>query len=139
MLHPVTEANIAKGFSYEFLLVASCVNGFWLLGTYAIYLQASTNSQLTAKGRKFGTWRGVIDLAEALREDLGSETCAYGDDDIEKEIKKMEKNGHGIKYDVTDFKELGDEESGPGQNPKLRLTSTAGDRKVYVQRGMVYG
>jgi len=28
------------------------------------------------KGRKFGTWRAVLDLAESLNRDLGPHTCA---------------------------------------------------------------
>jgi hypothetical protein len=41
------------------------------------------------KGRKFGTWRAVLDLAESLNRDLGPHTCDYSEEEIEDAIKEQ--------------------------------------------------
>lgn len=130
---------IIKGFSYEFLLIGTCINSFWLLGTYAIFTYASTRSQLTIKGRKFGTWRAVMDLAGALREDLGIDTSTYGENELEKEIVRLSKEGLGVKYSVSGG-DIDDQEEGHGKdNPRLALSSSGSDARIWLQSGTVYG
>lgn len=44
------------------------------------------NSQLMRKGRKMGRWRAMLDLAEPLQRELGAETSAYSNAELEQAI-----------------------------------------------------
>jgi hypothetical protein len=115
-----------QGFSYAWLILVASINTVWLSGTYALYLDTKYNSELVRKGRSFGIWRAILDLAESLRSDLGPHTCAYS----EKELKaKIEKLGP-VRYRVTgrDIRHIGlisereNGKDGEGQEQgKLRL------------------
>ncbi|KAH9211412.1 hypothetical protein DL95DRAFT_392571 [Leptodontidium sp. 2 PMI_412] len=71
------------GFSYELLLIYSCISGAWTLGTWIIYVYASVHSELFQKGRGFGTWRAVLDISESLKEMLGDRNvCAYTEKEL---------------------------------------------------------
>jgi hypothetical protein len=43
-----------------------------------------------------GKYRAALDLSEAIVEDLGKNHCAYTDDELETELKKIK----GVKYNV---------------------------------------
>ncbi|KAE9367226.1 hypothetical protein N431DRAFT_472230 [Stipitochalara longipes BDJ] len=77
------------GFSYAWLLLTSCINAIWFFGTWIILLDSEHNSELMEKGRKLGTWRTILDLAESLNRDLGPQTCAYTEKEIEDAIKRQ--------------------------------------------------
>lgn len=77
-----------QGFSYELLLIYSCISGAWILGTWILYVYSSVHSETIQKGRGFGPWRAVIDLGDALRETLsGVDLCAYSDDELRRNIR----------------------------------------------------
>jgi hypothetical protein len=40
-------------------------------------------SELCQKGRQLGKYRAVVDLAEAIRYDLGNDICAYSEKELE--------------------------------------------------------
>lgn len=76
-----------------------------------------------------------MDLGEALREDLGTEAAAYGEDELEKEITKLSKEGGGVKYSVSGSGI--DEEQGRNaeDNMRLALSSSGTDARIYLQAG----
>ncbi|KAF8855998.1 hypothetical protein BDZ45DRAFT_675796 [Acephala macrosclerotiorum] len=76
------------GFSYELLLIYSCISGAWTLGTWILYVYSSVHSEMIQKGRGFGPWRAVVDLGDALRETLGGvDLCAYSDEELSRNIR----------------------------------------------------
>lgn len=48
------------------------------------------------KSRKFGKWRAILDLAEALNVELGPDYCAYSEPELEKAVAKLD----GVSYRV---------------------------------------
>jgi hypothetical protein len=70
------------GFSYEWLFVVAVTNSAWLVGMWIIWFDCDVNSELCKKGRRLGLWRTILDLADALREDLGPNTCGYSDEEL---------------------------------------------------------
>ena len=70
-----------------------------------IWLHANMTSQLLFKNRKVrGHYRATADLAEAMKDVLGDEYCAYSDNEIARELKR-ERNG--LRYHSTDDKVKG--------------------------------
>ncbi|TGO54059.1 hypothetical protein BCON_0113g00190 [Botryotinia convoluta] len=63
------------------------------------------NSELCRKGRRFGVWRAVADISEAMRQELGPDICAYTEDELAASLKVR----RPIKY----YARL-DEGGGPG-------------------------
>jgi len=58
----------------------------WSLGMYGLWVDASRKSQLFQAGRRLGLYRGILDLSEAIRDELGPDTCAYSDAELKKAI-----------------------------------------------------
>ncbi|QDS76108.1 hypothetical protein FKW77_006464 [Venturia effusa] len=85
------------------LSVTSCTA--WIIGTYAIWLDAQHHSELVRKGRKMGMNRAIIDAAEAIKEALGPDTNAY----CEKELEKALKKHPGVMFSVEERVETGTE------------------------------
>lgn len=42
---------------------------------------------MVQKGRSYGTWRAILDLSEAIRHELGPNSCAYSDAELDKILK----------------------------------------------------
>lgn len=40
------------------------------------------------EGRQMGTYRAIADVAEAMREDLGEDCCAYSDKELATALKR---------------------------------------------------
>ena len=67
----------------------------WTLGTFVVWADANYYSELCRNGRKLrGPYRAVDDLAEAMKEVLGDETCAYSNDDLSRALEKQP----GLRY-----------------------------------------
>lgn len=63
---------------------------------FMVWLDANLNSELCRKGRKMrGSFRNALDLAEAIREVLGDELCAYSDSEI---ARHLIKSGFGLQF-----------------------------------------
>jgi hypothetical protein len=78
--------------------VALCVlQGIWSFGMYGLWVDACRKSRLHQAGRRLGLYRGILDIAEALQNDLGPDTCAYSEAELEKAIKERS-SGHGLSY-----------------------------------------
>jgi hypothetical protein len=80
--------------------VTVCVNSVWFFGIWILWIlwiDVDLDSECFAKGRGFGTFRGVLDLSEAIKEDLGENLCAYS----EKELRQALRKRAGVKYYAT--------------------------------------
>ncbi|CAG8974677.1 hypothetical protein HYALB_00006411 [Hymenoscyphus albidus] len=94
-----TKNNVYQwGFTYEWFVVVVGANSIWLFGMYVLWMECQFNSELCKKKRHLGIWRAIADLSEAMREDLGSDVCAYSN----KEIARVLKKRPPIKYYVED-------------------------------------
>jgi len=123
----VAEQNLYEwGFSGEWVLVVICVNSFWVLGLWILWLDTELNSQLTIAGRRMGTYRAIADISEAMREDLGPNLCGYP----EKELAAAVKRQRPVKYYVEEGKE--------GEVGRIGLSSRKSE-KVKVTWGREYG
>lgn len=101
----VLDQTYAWGFAtfWVLLLVTSCTA--WIIGTYAIWLDAQHHSELVRKGRKMGMNRAIVDTAEAINEALGPDTNAYSDGELGKTLKKHP----GVMFSVEERLETGTE------------------------------
>jgi len=70
-----------------------------------MWVDIDVNGELVNKGRQLGKWRAIIDLSEAMKEDLGENLCAYS----EKELRRALRKKAPLKYFSTD---AGGERSG---------------------------
>ncbi|KAL8748867.1 MAG: hypothetical protein Q9199_008026 [Rusavskia elegans] len=117
------------GFSSIVLYVVLGLQLAWTLGMYCLWLDANLASELVKTGRTIrGPFRAAADLAEAMKETLGDEYCAYTDKEIEKEL---ERSGNMLRYHST----LSDDDD---QLLHVGLTSQPG-AKVLLSRQKLYG
>lgn len=78
--------------------VTLCIlQGIWSFGMYGLWVDACRKSRLHQAGRRLGLYRGILDIAEALQNDLGPDTCAYSEAELEKAIKERS-SGYGLSY-----------------------------------------
>ena len=99
-----------------------------------IWIHANSSSELLFKNRKVrGNYRATADLAEALREVVGDEFCAYSDNEIARELKR---EGNGLRYYTVDNNDKGASHIGLGSHDALhfgldnsRLYGTVRQRK----------
>lgn len=80
-----------------FTLCVCLLQVIWLFGMYGLWVDAGRKSQLHQAGRHLGIYRGILDVAEALNNDLGPNTCAYSDTELIKEIGKQPSK-HRLSY-----------------------------------------
>ncbi|KAL8645328.1 MAG: hypothetical protein Q9226_007355 [Calogaya cf. arnoldii] len=84
------------GFSSIILYVTLGLQFAWTLGMYCLWLDANLASKLVKAGRTIrGPFRAATDLAEAMKETLGDEYCAYTEEEIQKEL---ERSGDLLRY-----------------------------------------
>jgi hypothetical protein len=96
------------GFSFLLLFIALLLSTLWALGMWAMWLDAYYNSKIDVVGeRDMGSWRAVMDLAEAIATNLNSDcvrsqdsaanifaaTKDVGDGEIRRRIKRESKRG----------------------------------------------
>lgn len=114
------------------VLIAQVV---WFIGMYAMWIDARCNSELTKRGRSMGMWRAVLDLAEPLGLQLGDKTCAYGNGELGKKIRRL----GPVRYYCTEGKDglahLGSSSSFEGNGSE----TSAGTGKVRLGWGRSYG
>jgi len=85
------------GFSIGATMWFLLINSLWAISTYVVWIITSQNSAF-GRVRKLGKYRAALDLSEAILEDLGRDVCAYTDDELESELKKVK----GIKYNIVE-------------------------------------
>ena len=121
------EQNIYHwGFSAEWLQIFVCVSSVWLFGLWIVYVDADYNSKLCKIGRRMGIYRAILDISEAIREDLGPNLCAYSEAELAAALKKL----GPLKYYVSDAEE--------GQVAHIGLSSRKSE-KVELSWDQSYG
>jgi len=82
----------------QWIWIAVCIlQLIWSFGMYGLWVDASRKSQLHRAGRRLGPYRGILDIAEAIQNDLGPDTCAYSDAELRKAIKERS-SARGLSY-----------------------------------------
>jgi len=105
------------GFSYEWIFITVIANSVFLFGLYILWLECDINSELCKKGRRLGVWRAIADLSEAMKEDLGTDTCAYSNEELSLRLSKMDY----IKYYVDESAEKEVAHIGLSSRPSARV------------------
>ena len=83
------------GFSSLMIYINLILFIIWMIGMCFVWVEANLHSDLCRSGRKVrGPYRAAVDLAEAMSEVLGHETCAYSD----KELSKALSQERGVRY-----------------------------------------
>lgn len=71
------------------VIIVLLIQAVWMIGTLVIWMNANRRSQLCRHGRKIrGPFRAAQDLAEAITDALGSETCAYSETELADELRR---------------------------------------------------
>jgi hypothetical protein len=79
------------------VLVGLILEAIWAIGCWVVWLDANVNSQLVKHRRRAGgTVRNVLDLAESVNRDLGTNTCAYGDEELAAALEQCEPVGYSV-------------------------------------------
>lgn len=83
-------SDIVWGFSSFLLYIICSLQIAWTVGMFIVWLDVNINSQLCRTGRKTsGSLRAALDIAEAMREVLGEEPCAYQNTEIDRALERM--------------------------------------------------
>lgn len=121
------ESFFVWGFSSLLVYIVISLQIVWFFGMYIVWLDANINSSLCRHGRNVrGHFRAATDLAEAAREVLGTETCAYTDEEMSRELGMQ----RGIRYYA--------EDTGSGDVAHVGLSSRRLG-PVEIENGKLYG
>lgn len=74
------------GFSYIFLFMVSIFNFLWSLIMIAMWLDTRCGSRMYKSGRRPGFLRSVLDLAAAVREELGPDAEVLEEEELRKRL-----------------------------------------------------
>lgn len=77
------------GVSWELLVILLILQIVWSISLLVMWIDATTHSQLVQKGRKMGTWRALLDLAEPLSTALGPAAGLYGEDELDQIVRRQ--------------------------------------------------
>lgn len=118
------------GFSSILLYIVLSLQLVWIVGMFIVWLDANVCSKLCRKDRKMrGSFRNALDLAEAIREVLGDDLCAYSNRKI---ARQLAKSGHGLQfYSTNDTEYTGISHIG--------LSSFTDGQKFDLDHNSVYG
>lgn len=84
------------GFSSLGLYIIFSLQLVWTLGMFIVWLDANVYGKLCRNGRKMrGSFRNALDLAEAIKEVLGDDLCAYSNRKIARQLAKF---GRGLQF-----------------------------------------
>jgi hypothetical protein len=72
---------------------------------YGLWDDACRKSQLYRAGRRLSIYRGIVDIATGMSNDLGSHTSAYSDAELQKAISKQA-SIKGLAYHHSDGQSL---------------------------------
>lgn len=83
MAECLPESYYVWGLSSLLLYIVLTLQISWIFGMYFVWLDANIYSALCRSGRRMrGDFRAAADLADAMREILGNEHCAYSHEEI---------------------------------------------------------
>lgn len=82
------------GFSKTATFAFKGLNAAWVAETYAIWLHVSRVSESYSRGRRLGKYRATLGLAEAIRNDLGTDAGILSEEDSERQLKRRP----GLRY-----------------------------------------
>ncbi|EOD48733.1 hypothetical protein UCRNP2_4508 [Neofusicoccum parvum UCRNP2] len=85
---PTYENTYEWGLAPGILLIWIPLMLIWTAGMYLVWFDTHRNSKLWRSGRRLGMWRAVLDLAEAIREDLGPDLAGYSNEELDKAINE---------------------------------------------------
>lgn len=77
------------GFSSGWMYILLLSTMIWTWGMFGMYVDAKKHDFLWRMGRRPGVYRDILDVAEAIQEELGPDTCGYSDKELSKEIEKL--------------------------------------------------
>ena len=75
---------MTRGFSYIFLFMMSIFNFVWTCIIVGMWLDTVYNSRMYKSGRRPGLLRSILDIAEAIKQEIGDHDTAE-----EEELKRM--------------------------------------------------
>ncbi|XXH01378.1 hypothetical protein Hte_007738 [Hypoxylon texense] len=85
------------GFSSFILLISIMCETVWVVGCWWLRLRTTINSKLIEFNRLgVGTARHILDLGEAIRRDLGPNTCIYTDTELTDALKQCPPVGYAL-------------------------------------------
>ena len=125
-----------RGFSSIVLYVTLGLQVAWTLGMYCLWLDANLFSKLVKAGRTVrGPFRAATDLAEAMKETLGDEYCAYTEQEIGKELRR---SGNMLRYNAA-VVEDGDQLLHVGLTTRPGAKVTLRKQRLYGTEETLYG
>jgi hypothetical protein len=109
----------------EVLLISTLV---WIWGMFGLYVDARKHDILWKMGRRLGLYRDILDVAEAIQEELGPYTCGYSDRELSREVDKLDPVGFTVVQ-------------GEGNTRNISLSTSVSDIDInsLQSSGMYYG
>lgn len=98
------------GFSFILLFVTALLTTIWSFGMYIMWLDAHLHSRYDRAGRRMGPYRAALDLAKALRKDMGEDAAEHLSNSEIKHLLERGMNGHMIGYELLDLPGSGEKE-----------------------------
>lgn len=95
-------ATYKWGFSFLLLFITFVLTTIWSIGMYVMWLDAHLHSRYNRAGRQIGTYRAVLDLAKAMRKDMGEDATENLSNTELKEKINRRLNGGVIGYQMLD-------------------------------------
>ncbi|ERF68237.1 hypothetical protein EPUS_02693 [Endocarpon pusillum Z07020] len=81
------------GFSVGWIWILLPSTLIWISGMFGMYVDAMNHDFLWQMGRRPGVYRDILDVAEAIQEELGPDTCGYSDKELSREIDRLDAIG----------------------------------------------
>ncbi len=81
------------GFSLGWMYVLLISTTIWMWGMFGMYVDAKKHDFLWQMGRRPGVYRDILDVAEAIQEELGPDTCGYSDKELSREVEQLDPVG----------------------------------------------
>jgi hypothetical protein len=78
----VPQTGYQWGFSSVWVLTTTVALIVWSMAMYILWLDASMYSPLQRSGRRLGKWTAVVDLAGAMKNELGANMSTYSDSEL---------------------------------------------------------
>jgi hypothetical protein len=125
----VSQKGYVWGFNSFLTIIGLVSQILWVVGTWAVWMDANWNSKLCRHRRRLGgTFRCVADLAEAMKADLGDEYGAYNEEDLTKALDKCNDVGYVVVKEIDGLARIRLAGIEPGPRSDL-----------WVQEGKLYG